>query len=169
MEKALASYKKGLQLSKELYEDHPSNNLFKNHYVDFNRFLGIIYNSLGHPEEALKYYEEEFVIVKTISRIKIKNMQYNSELGMTYLKLGDDNIKTGNAQKALEYFEKGLKVYDELYSSNSSNIEFITGLAIFSEKVGSTYHSIGNLEKALTFYKDFNYLEKKLIELQPQK
>ena len=106
--------------------------------------LGEIHQTMGHMEEALKYFEKRSVLGKELYETNPRSESLKNGLAISYSKLGEIHQSMGHMEEALKYFENDLELTKELYEANPRNIGLLEGLGISYYKLAMLYKAIGN-------------------------
>ena len=130
--------------------------------------LGSIHQSMGHMEEALKYFDDEVRLFKELYEANPRSESLKNGLAISYEKLGSIHQSMGHMEEALKYFENDLELTKELYEANPRSESLKNGLAISYSKLGSIHQSMGHMEEALKYFDDEVRLFKELYEANPR-
>ena len=98
--------------------------------------LGIVYQSLGDSNKAIKLYELAISITKETGDRKSQ--------GQSYINLGDTYESLGDLKKGIEYSKLGLSIAKETKERKSQGQSYIN--------LGSAYQSLGDSNKAIELY-----------------
>ena len=68
--------------------------------------MGNVYNSQGHDERALEYYQQSLDI-----KIKVVGHDHNTSVAMSYFNMGLVYRSLGKAEEAREMFTKAYSIF----------------------------------------------------------
>ncbi|MFN6038358.1 MAG: tetratricopeptide repeat protein, partial [Bacteroidota bacterium] len=108
---------------------------------------GSTYSKLGKHDESIKYLK------MSIESYKKKDMQQKSDMGQSFLRLGEEYVETGK-------LELGLKTLEELLDSSnkSNNLEYIF---MGRNAKGRVLALMGKTEEAIKIHQELLSLVKK--------
>jgi len=130
------NYEKSMKIFKELYLDNPNSKIILNNYLSAaNEYAMYLVNSLKY-EQAIKVMEE-------LSKIAPDKQEIIDNLGVIYLKIGNNYFKNQNYDSAIENYFKSAKYLDD---------------KIISENIAAAYNNQAMLiknsaEKKIELYK----------------
>ena len=130
--------------------------------------LGDIHQSMGHMEEALKYFEKDLKLTEELYETNPHNESLKNGLAISYSKLGDIHQSMGHMEEALKYFEKRSALGQELYESNPHNISLFEGLGISYYKIAMIFKVMGNDDKGKEYFAQWKGIISVLAKNMPQ-
>ena len=98
--------------------------------------IGLVYDSIGKPEEALKYYNQALPILRAVGDRRGEATTLNN-IGLVY-----DSI--GKPEEALKYYNQALPI---LLAVGDRRVEATT-----LNNIGAVYQGIGKPEEVLKYY-----------------
>jgi len=98
--------------------------------------LGIAYNSLGQPQQALGYYTQAFTISKALGDSRNEARLLNN-IGGAYDILGEP-------QKALDHYRQALSRWETLSNTVAQGDTL--------NNIGVSYYNLGELQRSLDYY-----------------
>ena len=116
-------------MEKELYESYPNNVSFKNSLAISYAKLGQTHASLGHLEEALRFFEQDLQLTKELYDSYPNNMSYKNGLAISYSKLAMVYLKLQQDEAAIKNIENYGRISHDLYTSSSQDISFCANYA----------------------------------------
>lgn len=141
-DKAIKSFKSGLEIVKHAFGDH--------HFeaTIFYGNLSLCYNSIGEPEIAIDYLDKNLDILLDLFG------ENHINIAKTYNNLGAVYYNIGDYDKVLSFSFKTLKIKQQLLGDHHPS-------------VGSTYVNIGSMYKEKGDYeKSKSYVEKGILILK---
>ena len=108
--------------------------------------LGIVYQSLGDYQKAIKYFEKDLKIAKELGR--------RAGEGRTYGNLGVSYDLTADYRKAIEYHEKYLKIAKEIGDRAGEGAAY--------GNLGNAYQSLGYYQKAIQYHQKHLKISKEI-------
>jgi tetratricopeptide (TPR) repeat protein/energy-coupling factor transporter ATP-binding protein EcfA2 len=133
-----------------------------------NEKLGDIHQSMGHMEEALKYFEKRSFLGKEFYEANPQNELLKIGLAVSYHRLGVIHREMGNLVKALKYLKKFSILQKELYEYNPQDESLKNWLGISYSNLGEIHQAMGHMEEALKYYGKHSGVGKELYEANPQ-
>jgi CHAT domain-containing protein/Tfp pilus assembly protein PilF len=98
--------------------------------------IGLAYNSISQPQEALKYFNQALPILRSVGD-RSGEATTLSNIGLVYHSIGQQ-------QEALKYYNQALPI--------SRQVGDRSGEATTLNKIGAVYHSISQQQEALKYY-----------------
>jgi len=142
-----------LNISKPYVYNYPEE--FATFYVYLLFELGLCYNKLNRPEEALDLYKEAFLLSDD------QNFMFILQgLGVSYL-------EAGNLEEAIRLFKEVLGILKPLFDKEP--IQWLTHYVNTFIFLGSCYHELENYEEAISFYNEALNILKPYFESNPDR
>jgi tetratricopeptide (TPR) repeat protein len=142
-------------------------NDFGYYYAVLSEKLGSIHQSMGHLEEALKYFEKRSLLGKELFEANPSKEEMKHGLAISYQYLGRIHQSMGHLEEALKFFENSNQLSKELYEANFHNEGLKHSLVISYQNLGHIHQSMGHLEEALKYFGYYNQFSKELYEANP--
>ncbi len=124
--------------------------------------LGDVYLQVDlRPTLALVEYQKGYEVAKKQAAADPKDAQAQRDLSISYDRLGDVSVQSGDLQAALRYYQDGLDIRKKQAAADPTNVEAQTDLFI-------SYWKLGSVEKTtLEHAKAREWFRKGLAVLQP--
>jgi tetratricopeptide (TPR) repeat protein len=108
--------------------------------ADGQKAEDILRNSEADPAQALPLLESARQMAEELVKLDPENPLYRHDVSVSYIKLGDLQMKLGNTAQTLVYFEKSLAVREELVKlDHPAN-------TLFRRDVSGSYEGLGDVQ-----------------------
>ncbi len=115
--------------------------------------LGDIYLRVDlKPTLAREQYQKAYEMAKAFSEANPDDFQARRELTISYERLGNVSLQTGQTAKALEYYQKSLEMREELARSRPSDSRDQRDFQVSYNKIGDVLFQTGQTARALDYY-----------------
>ena len=115
--------------------------------------LGDIYLRVDlKPILAREQYQKAYEIAKAFSESNPDNFQARRQLTVSYQRLGNVSLQTGQTATALEYYHKSLSAREELARSNTNDPQAQLDFQVLNNKIGDVLFQTGQTARALEYY-----------------
>jgi serine/threonine protein kinase len=116
LEKAIGNYRVILQTDQE--------NLWTKHRIAASqRYLADAAFQRGDLKKALEIYGQAFVVFKELAAADPNNSEWQLDLAMYYLRMGEYYLKTKDKANALANFEQALPLFEKLSENSPENVK----------------------------------------------
>ncbi|MBI5759608.1 MAG: serine/threonine protein kinase, partial [Planctomycetales bacterium] len=106
----------------------------------------------GSLTAARKVYRQAFDIAQKLAAANPSVAQAQSDLSLSYNRLGDVQLRSGQVTEALGSYEKGLAISQKLAAADPSDAQAQRDLSISYEKLGDVQLQSGQVTEALGSY-----------------
>jgi tetratricopeptide (TPR) repeat protein len=121
----------------------------------------------GKLQEALEVYQQSLKIRRTLAEQDETNSGWQSDLSVSYERIGDVLVAQGKLQEAIEAYQQGLAIGKALAEQDKTNSGWQRDLSIGYEKVGDVLVAQDKLQEALEAYQQYLAIAKALAEQDP--
>jgi tetratricopeptide (TPR) repeat protein len=118
----------------ELEGDSPD--ALREKYANYNR-IGLTWERLGDSAKAREAYDKARSIIERLAADKPGNLQWQDDLAVSHVNIGDMLATQGNQAKALEEYREALNIRERLAAQKPDN-------AKWQQKLASTHFSVGS-------------------------
>ncbi len=136
--------------------------------ADVNRADALLRNADANPAEARALYENALRLAEELVKLDPDDTGYRCDVSLSYIKLGDLQMKLGDTAQALGFYEKALAVAEELVKQDPANTEFRRDVSVSYERLGDLEVALGNTTKAIEWFEKSMANWQSLQELDPQ-
>ena len=109
-------------------------------------------SNLGDSPGALESYRKALAIRQAVVAADSKNTQAQSDLGVTYERIGDILRRTKGPGEALESYQRNLSINEALSAADPRNAKIRRNLSVIHNKLGHVLENAGELDDALKHY-----------------
>ena len=114
----------------------------------------ILRSSTQNPEEALPLMQMALDGFLALAQQEPNNSQFQRDLSVSYIKLGDIELRLGNYYAALAHYDNLLTVRLKLVELDPNNSQFQRDLSVSYIKLGDNELRLGNNDAALAHYEN---------------
>ncbi len=125
--------------------------------------------SEGDPEERRTLLTERLEFAKRLAEADPSRADFQRDLSVSYLKLGDVQASQGNLQEALSLLTQGVEIAQRLAEAEPSRADFQRDLGVAYEKLGDVEVSLGNTQEARELFTKSLQIAKRLAEAEPNR
>jgi tetratricopeptide (TPR) repeat protein len=108
----------------------------------------------GELDEALKSYRDSLAIFERLAASDRSTTGWQSDLSVSYNKVGDVLVAQGKLGEALKSYRDSLATLERLAASDRSNNNLQHDLSVLYSRVGDVLVAQGKLEEALKVHRD---------------
>ena len=140
--------------------------------------LGNLSLQAGQVTDALEYYQHGLRISQqlaaanrttdTSAKGKRNAAEAQRDLSISYNKLGNVYLKSGQVTEALEYYQKCLEIRQRLVAADATDAQAQRDLSVSFEKLGDVHLKTGQVEQALTYYRKCLEIGQQLAAAAPR-
>ena len=154
-------YRLALSLRRQLVEDNPEEYL-PDLAATLNN-MGVLHYDMGHPDEALKHYEEALGIRRELSDTHPD--AYLPDVAMTLNNMGVLRYSMGNPDEALKHYEEALGIYRKL--SDTHPDVYLPDVAMTLNNMGALYAQTAHPDEALKHFEEALRIRRELSDTHP--
>ena len=129
-------FREAMRLFDALDSDFPNAGYWR-FFADTHRRLGGILKA-HKPQEAEETFRRLVELHEQCAAKHPANPEFNSDMSLAYLNLGDQLVANGRAEEAERFYRLAEAHWRQLVAGAPDNVEALRGLA-------STYHNLGRL------------------------
>jgi tetratricopeptide (TPR) repeat protein len=122
---------------------------------------------LGPTEDALKYYNDALKIRRQLADADPKDTQKQSDLSVSFIKLGDVYVTLDPTEDALKYYDDALKINRQLADADPKDAQKQSDLSISCNKLGDVFVKLSRTEDGLKYYDGGLKISRQLAEADP--
>ena len=121
----------------------------------------------GPLAAARKLYAQAFEINQKLAAAVPMDARAQRILWVSYNKLGDVSIQTGQVPEALEHYQKGLEISQNLAAAHPMDVEVQRDLSVSYNKLGNVSLQEGQVTAAFGYYQQLLEVSQKLATAAP--
>jgi len=177
---ALRSYEQDLEISQKLAAADPSNaRALRDLSISYDR-LGNVQLQSGQVTEALRSYEQGLAIRQKLAAadptevagtLRVPSAAFARQaqrgLSISYEKLGNVQLQSGQVTEALRSYEQDLEIRQKLAAADPSDAQAQRDLSVSYNKLGNVQLQSGQVTEALRSYEQFLEISQKLAAADP--
>ena len=126
-----------------------------------------ILSAFGHNQKANDQYQKSYGLLVRLAKTEPNNHQLARDLSVSYDRVGDMHLKTGDNVAALKAYQDGLAIAKKLAELDPNHTEWQRDLSVSYDRVGDMHLKTGDNVAALKAYQESLAIRKKLAELDP--
>ncbi len=127
----------------------------------------ILVNNQMDPRQAEGLYLEANRLLKLLVENAPDSALFQSDLSISFERLGDFSLRLGNTQQALQHYQAKLQIDKKLMALDPENSQFQRDLSISFERLGDLALRLGNTQQALEHYQAALEIAQKRVALNP--
>jgi tetratricopeptide (TPR) repeat protein len=139
-----------VDLYSQLHQDWQPTTEERQDYGAVCNNLGLVYDSIGQYQEALKFHQQSLAIQREIGVAEGTRSDRNGEAN-SLNNLGNVYQSLGQYQEALEFYQQSLEIEREIGVAEGTRSDR-NGEANSLGNLGNVYGSLGQYQEALHFY-----------------
>ncbi|HXG82587.1 MAG TPA: serine/threonine-protein kinase [Pyrinomonadaceae bacterium] len=150
---AIESFGKAKSLCEELVRSDPNNSEYLFKLAAYDSMLGdMMERAVYNTPAAQKHYRSALDIRRRLSAEDPTNPKYLNALTLSYERLGNVQMKTGDITGAYATYEEALKISGQLLAGDPENRKFRRGLCLSYYDFANLLLADGKYEEALENY-----------------
>ena len=116
-------------------------------------------------EESWAIYRASRAISERLTKIDPQNANWQRDIGVSHLKIGELQSKLGDLPTALENYQASHAIADRLAKIDPRRAEWQRDLSVVQEKIGDLFATQGKMPAALEIYRASLSIRERLVEV----
>ncbi len=122
----------------------------------------------GNGSEALQFYRDGLNTIEALVKTDPSNDMWQSDLSVSYAKIGGVLLDQGKLDDALQSFRVALAIVQHLTQSNPNDMDAQRRLSILNNSIGTVLKAQGKLDEALASYRSGLDVMERLTKADPE-
>jgi tetratricopeptide (TPR) repeat protein len=122
----------------------------------------------GKGGEALQFYHDGFDTMRALLKTDPSNGMWQSDLSVSYVKMGLALQNQSNQADALKSFQAALEIMQRVSQSNPADMDAQRRVSVLNSMIGDVLKADGKLDDALASYRESLALMEKLTKADPE-
>lgn len=138
----------------KLSREHPDEHLYQEHLASGYHNLGVLYDSVGRPEDAERAFKQGISILESLARRSPDVLSYQLGLASSYSNLGLYHAEAGRLSRAEEAYQKAMEYRKALVREHPKEVQYQEDLAQAQKLLADLYWKSGRRGPAELSYQE---------------